>query len=135
MQEHHIPDAFLVQHSCQQPGKPKPEATMWWTTVLEKVKIKLNRLQVYAFFGGLPQQHIVTVFALRSGRDLHPLPEQVETFRLRRLVFFPHMIEGADVCRIIGNENEFVSKLSQRILAQESLTLRVDVALFGLSRP
>jgi hypothetical protein len=37
MQEDHIPDALLIQHGCQQPGKPKPKAAVRRTTILEKV--------------------------------------------------------------------------------------------------
>ena len=56
------------------------------------------------------------VLALRTGRNFHPFPEQVETFGLSQLILFPHMIKGTDLHRIVGDENELVAVLLFRVL-------------------
>src|SRR5687767_6011387 len=82
MEENYISNTFLIKHSSQQSCETKTETAVWRAAILEKIQIKLDRIQVDSFFSSLFDQNIITVFSLCSCRDFHPFPQQVKAFGL-----------------------------------------------------
>src|SRR5215208_1745236 len=105
---------------------------MRWTAKSKKVQIELDRFQFYPFFSGLLDQDIVAMFALCAGGDLHPFPEQVETFRQAWFVAVTHMIKGTNVFRVVSNKDKFMSIFLLGILAQVSFALWVNIHFLRL---
>src|SRR6476660_3239695 len=131
MQENNLAYALLIEHGSQQSREPKPETTMRWATVLEKIKIELNGFEADTLFNCLSDQNLITMFALCPGRNFHPFPKQIKAFCQMGLFCLSHVIEGTDFDRIVGNKNELVTRLLFGIFTQESCALRINIAIFG----
>ena len=111
MEEHHIPDTFLIEQGSQQPGEPKPETAVRWAAILEKIQVELDRVPADSFFRSLFDQNIITVFPLCTGCNFHLFPKQVKAFCLVWLILLSHVVEGTHVHGIIGHKNKLVTIL------------------------
>src|SRR5574339_577761 len=111
MEENNLTDTLLVQHGSQQPCQTESKATMRRAAKPKEVKIKLDGFEADSLFRSLLHQDVITVFALCTGRNFHPFPQQVKTFRQVWFVFLSHMIEGTDRCWIVGDKNELMPVL------------------------
>src|SRR4051812_48286976 len=92
MQKRRLTNARQAYHEHDEPRQPKAEATVWWTAVAEEIEIIRDRLAEPHLFR-LTRQHVQPVLALRTRRDLHALPHQVEALRGRPILLVTHVVE------------------------------------------
>jgi hypothetical protein len=81
-----LADAVPTQHAHQKSSEPYSGSAVRRASVAEKFQIATQRFQRVTAFHGLLCQSVISMLALRTGRDLQPFPEEIKSLSVRILI-------------------------------------------------
>jgi len=102
-----------------------------WATVAEESKIVRKCIQPISAFAGLCHEPFISVLPLRSGCDLHTVPEEVEAPCEVGTARLAHVIERTAAGRVIGDKEEIVLRLCRQMFGKNPLALAVQIIMLG----
>ena len=127
VQERDLPHVLEAEHDHERAREAEPEAAVGRHAVAEEVEVELDGAEFHTLLFRLAHQHVVAVFALRTGGDLEPLPEEVEALGHLGPAGVAHVVERAHLDRVVGHENELVPELLPNVGADAPLALGVEI--------
>ena len=118
-----------MQEQHQDAVQAHAEATVRRDAVAEEVQVEREFFRVHPLFDGLRLKDLDAVFALRAGRDLGAVEEQVVALRELRVLLVAHVVERANRGVVVGEEDELVAVLFLDVGRDLALTLGVHVGV------
>src|SRR5215216_2471289 len=127
MQKCCFANARQPQRQHHETRQPQAETAVWRTPIAKEIEIVRDRLTKSRRLR-LTSQHIGAMLPLRSSRDLHALPHQVEALRHQRIVLVAHMVERTEQRWIVGEKQKLAAMRVESPAREHTFARRIDVA-------